>query len=106
MRSLMCPFQSAMSDEAAIATFERYLAQNKGDGGIGDTSDIVRNLNKIDNPDQLFRSLADMDTIRIGGRKGNTLLVNKDGMEAMPTRIKANGLDLSIFLCFISSYLQ
>ncbi|GMS93138.1 hypothetical protein PENTCL1PPCAC_15313 [Pristionchus entomophagus] len=82
-------YRESMTDDAMRSTFERYLNQNKGDGGIQDTSKIVRNLNKIDNPDQVFRGLADVDSIAIGGRKGNTLLIASDG-EA-PIRVSVKG---------------
>ncbi|GMS93019.1 hypothetical protein PENTCL1PPCAC_15194 [Pristionchus entomophagus] len=82
-------YRESMTDDATRSTFERYLNQNKGDGGIQDTSKIVRNLNKIDNPDQVFRGLADVDSIAIGGRKGNTLIIAKDGETPIRVSVKS-----------------
>ncbi|GMS89778.1 hypothetical protein PENTCL1PPCAC_11953, partial [Pristionchus entomophagus] len=77
-------YRESMTDETARSTFDRFLKQNKGDG-IKEMSKIIRNLNKIETPDQVFKGLSNADNISIGGRKGNTLLVSKEG--TAPTRV-------------------
>ncbi|KAK6029334.1 hypothetical protein OSTOST_04559 [Ostertagia ostertagi] len=69
-----------MTDEQAKKAFQSYLEQNKGDGSIKDTSKIVRNLNHMEDPSYFFKSVNDMESIKIAGRKGRTLhLTDKSG---------------------------
>lgn len=49
-----------MCDISYFSAFKTYLDDNKGDGGIKDTSKIVRNLNKMEDPGiSLFESKND-----------------------------------------------
>lgn len=68
-------FADTMSDAETSKTFERFLEQNKGAGTITDKSKIVRSINRIDDPNSLFSGLKNANEIKIGGRKGKTLLV-------------------------------
>lgn len=60
-----------MTDGDAKATFQRFV-DVKGVGTITDNSKIIRTINRINNPTKVFEGTSD---IRIGGRKGKTLLV-------------------------------
>lgn len=71
-------FANSITDQQARATFDRFLEQNKGDGGIKAQSKIVRSINRIDNPDAVFSQLKHADTIKIGGRKGRTFMVGEE----------------------------
>lgn len=69
-------YANNLSDNDAQATFNRFLDQNKGDGTITDNSKIIRTINRINDPNKLFGNLKDSATVKIGGRKGKTLLVS------------------------------
>jgi hypothetical protein len=86
-------YASSMTDTEAQATFNRFLDQNKGDGGIKDTSKIVRTINRINDPNKLFGDLKTSNKIEIGGRKGKTLLVNDQNNRV--NRINPNTVSFS-----------
>lgn len=70
-------YASSITDAEAKATFDKFVAENSGDGGIKQRSKIVRTINRIENPDALFSNLKNSESILIGGRKGRSLLVNE-----------------------------
>ncbi|KAH9402950.1 hypothetical protein TYRP_015714 [Tyrophagus putrescentiae] len=67
-------YASSITDAEAKATFDKFVAENSGDGGIKQRSKIVRTINRIENPDALFSNLKNSESILIGGRKGRSLL--------------------------------
>ena len=86
-------YANNLSDADAKATFNKFLDENKGSGSIKDTSKIIRTINKIDDPNTLFSGLKDAKEIKIGGRKGKTLLVNDQNQNV--NRIKPNDVTFS-----------
>lgn len=81
-------YANNLSDADAKSTFDKFLNTNKGDGSIKDTSKIVRTINKINDPNKVFGGLKDSTDIKIGGRKGNTLLVGDKNQQV--NRINPN----------------
>jgi len=81
----------SMSDETAKQTFDKFLENNKIDGSIKDRSKIVRSLNRMDDPNKVFRNIGadpNAQSVKIGGRKGKTLIVNDQN--GYGQRIKPN----------------
>jgi len=68
-------FSANLNDESAKQTFSKFMNDNKGGDSITERSKIVRTLNRIENPDSVFKGLSGAEKIEIGGRKGRTLLV-------------------------------
>ncbi|TMS39037.1 hypothetical protein L596_005631 [Steinernema carpocapsae] len=68
-------YRANMNDQDAQKAFDRFLEQNRGDGGIKDQSKVVRAINRIQDPDALFKGVGKFDNVKIGSRKGKTLLV-------------------------------
>lgn len=68
-------YANTMTDADAQATFNRFLETNKGEGTITDNSKIIRTINRINDPNKLFGELKSTPDIKIGSRKGKTLLV-------------------------------
>ncbi|KAK6059304.1 hypothetical protein COOONC_03069 [Cooperia oncophora] len=60
-----------------VLQFSSYLEQNKGDGSIKATSKIVRNLNRMEDPGTFFKSVENMESVKIAGRKGKTVFVTE-----------------------------
>ncbi|CAJ0594874.1 unnamed protein product [Cylicocyclus nassatus] len=67
-----------MTDQQAKEVFKAYLKENKGDGGIKATSKVVRNLNRMEDPNAFFKGAAGFKSIQIGGRKGKTVLLTSE----------------------------
>lgn len=68
-------YANQMTDAETQATFKKFLADNKGDGTITDNSKIIRTINRITDPSEVFGGLKDASSLKIGGRKGKTFLV-------------------------------
>ncbi|CAI2344255.1 unnamed protein product [Caenorhabditis sp. 36 PRJEB53466] len=81
---------TGMTDAEAQKAFKSYLETNKGDGGIKDTSKIVRNLNKMEDPNFFFKSVNDFKEVKIGGKKGNTNLVSNGPGSGETHRVNPN----------------
>jgi hypothetical protein len=64
-----------MKDESTKNTFQKFVDNNLGEGTMTEKSKIVRTINRIENPDAVFGGLKDATDVKIGGRKGRTLLV-------------------------------
>jgi hypothetical protein len=86
-------YANNLSDAEAQKTFNRFLDQNKGDGSIKDTSKIVRTINKINDPNKLFGDLSGVKDIKIGGRKGRTLLISDQNQRV--NRINPNAVRIT-----------
>ncbi|KAI8770963.1 hypothetical protein BgiBS90_027682 [Biomphalaria glabrata] len=69
-------YMDKMSDEATKETFKNFMDRNRGDGGIKDTSKIIRTVNRMEDANKFFKSVNPNDKIDIGGRKGRTVLVS------------------------------
>lgn len=67
---------TSMTDDAAKKSFKNFLDQNKSDGSITDRSKIVRTINRMDDPGKFFKSVGPDATMKVGGRKGKTVLVS------------------------------
>ena len=84
-------FANSMTDDAAKQTFVDFLENNKIDGSIRDRSNVVRAINRINDPNNFFKvAAADPSawSIKIGGRKGRTfILTSKHGFSM---RVKPN----------------
>ena len=68
-----------MSDETVKKTYDKFLKSNKIDGSITDRSKIVRAINRMDDPNNFFKAAGSdpsVDSIKIGGRKGKTVIIN------------------------------
>lgn len=85
-------YANNLSDAEAQATFNKFLESNKGDGSIKDTSKIIRTINKISDPNKIFGDLKGSSDIKIGGRKGKTLLVQngKEVNRINPSKISTD----------------
>lgn len=68
-------YKNNLSDADAQSTFQKLLDQNKGGGTITDKSKIVRTINRIQDPNGFFKDMKNAQEIKIGGRKGKTVLV-------------------------------
>ena len=64
-----------ITDADAQKTFQKFVNDNNGDGGIKDRSKIIRTVNRIQDTDAFFKGVKDSSKIEIGGRKGKTVLV-------------------------------
>ena len=84
-----------ITDVDAKNTFDRFLNDNKGDGGIKDTSKIIRTVNKIPDADAFFKDHSGASKIEIGGRKGKTVLVSDSN--ANKTRVSTSRVVKSSF---------
>ncbi|KAK0403524.1 hypothetical protein QR680_016972 [Steinernema hermaphroditum] len=85
--------QNSMSDVEAKANFKRFIDQNIEDKGMTAQSKIVRTINRMDDPSGFFKAVSDSDVIRIGGRKGKTVIVSdrSRGLTRVnPNRLTAN----------------
>lgn len=69
-------YANNLNDAKTKETFNKFLDENKGSGSIKDTSKIIRTINRINDPNALFGDLKDVSSVKIGGRKGKTLLVS------------------------------
>uniref|UniRef100_A0A7E4VDQ8 DUF4781 domain-containing protein n=1 Tax=Panagrellus redivivus TaxID=6233 RepID=A0A7E4VDQ8_PANRE len=87
-------FQSRLTDADAQKAYQKFLNDNNNGQGIAEQSKIVRAINKIDDPNTVFKGLANFDRVDIGGRKGNTLIVGKDG-DIPATRINPNKMNFA-----------
>jgi len=97
-------FANNLNDVETKETFNRFLDQNKGDGSIKDTSKIVRTINKVNDPNALFGGLKDSSEIKIGGRKGKTLLVSDKNNTV--NRINPNSTSFSTVTQIIPSQVR
>ena len=87
-------YSNSMTDETAKRTFDKFLNDNKGTGSITDKSKIVRTINRIEDPNSLFKGLDGANKIEIGGRKGRTLVVTDQTNHT--NRINPNRYNLSV----------
>jgi hypothetical protein len=81
-------YANQMTDAETQATFKKFLADNKGDGTITDNSKIIRTINRITDPNEVFLGLKDASSLKIGGRKGKTLLVSDQKTSVYRVRSK------------------
>lgn len=86
-------YANSMTDADAQATFNRFVDSNKGDGTITDNSKIIRTINRINDPNKLFGELKATPDIKIGGRKGKTLLVSDQNQRI--NRINPNNVSFA-----------
>lgn len=86
-------YANSMTDADAQATFNRFVESNKGEGTITDNSKIIRTINRINDPNKLFGELKSTPDIKIGGRKGKTLLVSDQNQRV--NRINPNNVSFT-----------
>ena len=68
-----------MIDETAKQTFDEFLETNQVDGSIKHRFEIVRTVNRVDDPNNFFTKVAAdllIDSMSISGRKGKTANIN------------------------------
>lgn len=76
----MQQYASRMTDEEVRAVFDKFKNDNLGAGGIQEKSKIIRTINRIAEPNDVFgrSDLKEASSIKIGGRKGRSLLVSEN----------------------------
>ena len=74
---------NSMADETSKKAFDKFLENNKVDGSIQERSNIVRTVNRMDDPNKFFGAVGSESSVQgmeIGGRKGRTVLLkSSDG---------------------------
>lgn len=79
---------NTMNDEAAKQTFDNFLKENKASGSITDRSKIVRTINRMDDPQKFFKKVGPDASVKIGGRKGKTVILSDQNGHA--NRVRPN----------------
>lgn len=68
-------YLNSMTDEQAQVALQKFVRDNSGSKTITETSNIIRTLNRIDDPNAFFKNVGGAEKVLIGGRKGKTVLV-------------------------------